>query len=74
MPQNQAGYGLSFVSQNRREDEDGAGHALRFSGLLHLEASRTRVFQFGLKTDGGAARMVHVASSRRSRRVEAEDR
>jgi hypothetical protein len=30
------------------------GHALRFSGLLHVEASQVRVFQSGLKTDGGA--------------------
>jgi hypothetical protein len=29
------------------------GHALRFSGLFHMEASQTRVFQFDLKTDGG---------------------
>jgi hypothetical protein len=46
----------------------------RSSGLLHLEASRGRVFQFGLKIGGGAAWMVHIASSRRLRRVEAEDR
>jgi hypothetical protein len=30
------------------------GHASRFSGLLHLEASRTKVFQSGLKTSGDA--------------------
>jgi hypothetical protein len=30
------------------------GHALRSSGLLHVEASLARVFQSGLKTDGGA--------------------
>jgi hypothetical protein len=29
-------------------------HALRSSGLLHVEASLARVFQSGLKTDGGA--------------------
>jgi hypothetical protein len=29
------------------------GHASRSSGLLHVEASRTMVFQSGLKTDGG---------------------
>jgi hypothetical protein len=29
------------------------GHASRFSGLLHMKASRTRVFQSGLKTSGG---------------------
>jgi hypothetical protein len=29
------------------------GHALRSSGLLHVEASLTRVFQSGLKTGGG---------------------
>jgi hypothetical protein len=30
------------------------GHALRSSGLLHVEASRARVFQSGLKTGGDA--------------------
>jgi hypothetical protein len=35
--QNQAGFGLSVVPQNRwREDE--SGHASRSGGLLHLEA------------------------------------
>jgi hypothetical protein len=29
------------------------GHASRSSGLLRVEASLTRVFQYGLKTDGG---------------------
>jgi hypothetical protein len=28
-------------------------HASRSSGLLHVEASRVRVFQFDLKTGGG---------------------
>jgi hypothetical protein len=42
-PQNQVGYCLSVASQNQREDEDGAGHASRSSGLLHLEASWPRV-------------------------------
>jgi hypothetical protein len=30
------------------------GHASRYSGLLHVEASLDRVFQSGLKTGGGA--------------------
>jgi hypothetical protein len=72
-PQNQVGCGLSVAPQNRREDQDGAGHALRSSGLLHLEESRARVSQSGLKTGGGAARMVHMASSWRSRGDEAKD-
>jgi hypothetical protein len=38
-PQNQVGYGLSVAPKNRREDEDGMGHAPGFSGLLRLEAS-----------------------------------
>jgi hypothetical protein len=50
-PQNQVGYGLSVALQNRWEDEDGAGHTSRSSGLLHLEASWARVSQFCLKTD-----------------------
>jgi hypothetical protein len=54
VPQNQAGYGLSVVPQNRREGI-GAGHTLRSSGLLHVEASQARVSQSGLKTGEGAA-------------------
>jgi hypothetical protein len=73
-PQNQVGYGLSVASQNRWEDEDGARHASKSSGLLHLEVSWARVSQYSLKTGGGAAWMVHVASSWRSRGDEAEDR
>jgi hypothetical protein len=34
--------------------EVGAGHALRSSDLLHVEASLARVSQSGLKTGGGA--------------------
>jgi hypothetical protein len=49
------------------------GHVLRSSCLLHLEASRARVSQSGLKTGGGVAQMVHVASSRRSHGNEVED-
>jgi hypothetical protein len=50
--QNQVGFGLSVVSQNRRR-EVGVGHVLRSSGLLHVEASLARVSQSGLKTDRG---------------------
>jgi hypothetical protein len=67
------GYGFSVVPQNRREDEDGARHASRSSGLLHLEVSRARVSQSSLKIGGGAAYMVHVASSWRSRGDEVKD-
>jgi hypothetical protein len=42
-PQNQEGFSLSVVPQNRRR-EVGARHASRSSGLLHLEASRDRVY------------------------------
>jgi hypothetical protein len=45
------------------KDEDGVRHALRSSNLRHLEASRPRVFQSGLKTGGGMAQMEHVAPS-----------
>jgi hypothetical protein len=61
------GHGLSVAPQNRQEDEDGVGHTSGFSGLLCVEASRARVSQFGLKTSGGVAWMVHVTSSWRSR-------
>jgi hypothetical protein len=73
VPQNQVGYGLSVASQNRWEDEDGTGHTSRSSGLFYLEASLVRIFQSSLKTGGGAAHMVHVASSQRSRGEEVED-
>jgi hypothetical protein len=42
-----------FWPQNQRR-EYGAGHALRSGGLLRLKASRARVFQSDLKTDGGS--------------------
>jgi hypothetical protein len=51
--QNQAGFGLSVASQNRRREVD-AGHASRSSGLLGMEVSLARVFQSGMKTGGGA--------------------
>jgi hypothetical protein len=45
VPQNQADFGLSVASQNRRR-EVGVGHASRSSSLLGVKAS--------LKTGGGA--------------------
>jgi hypothetical protein len=33
---------------------DGVGHVSKSSGLLHVEASSARVYQFGLKTGGSA--------------------
>jgi hypothetical protein len=51
-PQNQAGFGLSVAPQNQRR-EVGVKHASRSSGR-RVEASPARVFQFGLKTGGGA--------------------
>jgi hypothetical protein len=52
-PQNQAGFGLLVVAQNRQR-EVGVAHASKSSDLLHVEASLARVFQSGLKTGGGA--------------------
>jgi hypothetical protein len=49
------------------------GHTLRFSGLLRVEVSRARVSQSGLKTGGGVAQMVHVASSWTLHRDQVED-
>jgi hypothetical protein len=72
--QNQAGYGLLVAPQNRWENDDGLGHASRYSGLLRVKASRARVFQFSLKTGGGATRMVHLTSMRRLRQGQVEDR
>jgi hypothetical protein len=51
-PQNQAGFDLSVAPQNRRREVD-AGHALRSSGLLRVEASQAKVSQSGLKIGGG---------------------
>jgi hypothetical protein len=64
---------LSVAPQNWQENEDGVGHTLRSSGLLRMEASRDRVSQSDLKTGGGAAQMVDVASSRRLCRGQVED-
>jgi hypothetical protein len=61
------------VSQNRWEDEVGAGHASRSSSLLHVKANRARVFQFGSKLTDARRQVVHVASSRRLHRDEVED-
>jgi hypothetical protein len=47
------GFGLSLAPQNRQR-EVGAGYASRSSGLLRVKISLGRVFQSGLKTDGGA--------------------
>jgi hypothetical protein len=73
VPQNQVGYGLSVAPQNQQEDEDGVGHPSRSNELIHMEASGVRVSQSSLKTGAGVVWMVHVTSSRRLRRVEAED-
>jgi hypothetical protein len=51
--QNQADFSLSVAPQNRREG-DGVGHTSRSSDLLHVIASRARIFQSGLKTGGCA--------------------
>jgi hypothetical protein len=49
------------------------GHTSRFSGLLYVEASRTKVSQSSLKTGGGAAWMVRVTSSWRLREDQVEN-
>jgi hypothetical protein len=51
-PRNHRG-DFEAAPQNQRM-EVGTGHASRFSGLLHMEASLSRVSQSGLKTGGGA--------------------
>jgi hypothetical protein len=67
------GYSLSVVPQNRREDEDGAEHASRSSGLLRLKVSLAWISQSSLKIGGGATWMMHMASSWRPREDEVED-
>jgi hypothetical protein len=49
------------------------GHASRSSGLLRLEESRARVFQFASKLAEERRRVVDVASSQRSREVKVKD-
>jgi hypothetical protein len=68
--QNHAGFGLSVAPQNQRR-EVGVGHTSRSSGLLHVEASLTRVFQSGLKTSesvmtGGARGTIAEVASEAS--------
>jgi hypothetical protein len=48
--------GLRFVDCATKStgDEDSAGHTSRSNGLIHIEASWTRVFQSSFKTGGGA--------------------
>jgi hypothetical protein len=43
-----------LVAPQNRWREVSAGHTLRSSGLLRVEASLARVSQSGLKTGGGA--------------------
>jgi hypothetical protein len=63
--QDQSGFGLSVMPQNRQR-EDGVGHASRSDGLLHLEASHARISQSGLlKASGSKSRrgtIMNVAS------------
>jgi hypothetical protein len=70
--QNEAGFSLSVAPQNRRR-EVGMGHASRSIGLLHVEVNRARVFQFASKLAEARQYVVHVVSSRRLGRDEAED-
>jgi hypothetical protein len=51
--QNQAGFSLSVVPQNRQR-EVSTGQASRSRGLLHMETSLARISRSGLKTGGGA--------------------
>jgi hypothetical protein len=48
---------LRFIGGITKPTEgcNGVGHASKFSGLLHVEASLTRVFQSDLKTGGGTS-------------------
>jgi hypothetical protein len=49
------------------------GHASRSSGFLHREASQAMVSQFASKLADERWRVVHVASSWRSREYEVKD-
>jgi hypothetical protein len=52
---------------------DDMGHALRSSGLLHLEVSRARVFQFASKLVEARRWVVHVAPLWRLHRDQVKD-
>jgi hypothetical protein len=73
-PQNQVDFGLSVAPQNRQWKVD-AGHTLRSSGFLRVEASLARVFQSDLKTggnataDGARGTIIEVASESNRRRT-----
>jgi hypothetical protein len=54
-PQNQMGFDLSVVPQNRRR-EVSAEHASRSSRLLGVKASLARVSQSDMKTAGGVTK------------------
>jgi hypothetical protein len=71
--QNQVGYGLSVAPQNQWKNEDGAGHASRSRGLLRVEVSQARVFQFASKLAEVRRRVVRVAPSWRLHRNQVED-
>jgi hypothetical protein len=52
---------------------DGAGHALRYSGFLRVEANQVRISQFASKLTDAWRWVVHMASSQRLRRGQVED-
>jgi hypothetical protein len=65
------GFGLSVAPQIRWR-EVGAGHALRSSSLLGIEASLAKVSQSGLTTGGGATTGGARGTIARLRRRQAE--
>jgi hypothetical protein len=71
-PQNWASDGLSIASQNWQGD-DSAGHMSRSNGLLLLQASRARIFQFASKLAEERRRVLDMTSLRRPREDEVED-
>jgi hypothetical protein len=58
--------------KNRREG-NGVVHASRYSGLLGMEASWARIFQFASKLVEARRRVAHVTPSWRSREDQVED-
>jgi hypothetical protein len=72
-PQNQAGFGLLVAPQNRWEFEDGVGHASRYRGLVHVEASQSRVFSLALRMAEAQRWVVHMALLPRPREDQVED-
>jgi hypothetical protein len=72
-PQNQAGYGLSVMPQNRWEDDSVRGTRLDLAACYVRKQVMLGFSSLASRLAEVRRRVVHTSSSRRLRRVEAED-